>query len=180
LKVIIGNMVGSSAAGGNIRIREMTGDDAKAVGLILRELGWFDWIDSEDEAATEARIRDVIERWGSDGNQLALLAEEEAGVPVGYAFAHCYPYLMLPGPELYLSELFVREAWRGAGIGRGLLEGVSSFAVTEGCSRLMLVTGKDRDSYVRDFYQKNGWVERPYIANFVTPLDDRLKGSTRS
>jgi GNAT superfamily N-acetyltransferase len=87
---------------------------------------------------------------------------------------------MLPGPELYLSELFVREAWRGAGIGRGLLEGVSSFAVTEGCSRLMLVTGKDRDSYVRDFYQKNGWVERPYIANFVTPLDDRLKGSTRS
>jgi GNAT superfamily N-acetyltransferase len=163
-----------------ITVRRVTAPDAPVIALILRELGWFDWINSEAEAATEARVREVIESWESDGNQLALLAEEESGVPVGYAFAHCYPYMMLPGPELYLSELFVREAWRGMGVGRGLLQGVTSFASSKGCSRLMLVTGNDRDSYVRHFYQKNGWVERPHIANFIMPPDGRLTGGTRS
>jgi len=163
-----------------VNVRRVTVLDAPAISSILRDLGWFDWIDSEDTSLTEARLRDVIEQWEADDNQLALLAEEDSGFPVGYAFAHCYPYMMLPGPELYLSELFVKEAWRGRGIGRELLKGVSAFAAAKGCSRLMLVTGKDRDSYVREFYQKNGWVERPYIANFIKPLDGRLEGDTRS
>jgi GNAT superfamily N-acetyltransferase len=163
-----------------INIREATAGDAAAIALILREVGWFDWINREDPADTQARVAAVIESWSSDDNHLALLAEDAAGVPVGYAFAHCNPYMMLPGPEAYLSELFVRKAWRGKGVGRALLGRVETFARSRGCSRLMLITGKDRESYARDFYGKGGWVERPYIANFIFPLDDRLEGGTRS
>jgi GNAT superfamily N-acetyltransferase len=163
-----------------INIRKAAAADAAAISKILREVGWFDWINQEDQADTEERIAAAIQEWSSDHNRLALLAEDGSGVPVGYAFAHCNPYMMLPGPEMYLSELFVRKTWRGKGVGRALLGRVESFARSRGCSRLMVVTGKHRESYARGFYSNCGWVERPYIANFILPLDDRLKYGTRS
>lgn len=88
--------------------------------------------------------------------------------------------MMLPAQETHLSELFVLEDSRGAGAGRTLVEAVEEYARSRGCSRLMLVTGNDRESYARRFYQKSGWVERPYISNLIHLLDDRLKGSTYS
>ncbi len=155
-------------------------DDAAAISGVLRDLGWFQWIDEEPESDTEARVSKALGMAAGDENQLALVAEDESGSVVGYAFVHCYPYMMLPAPEAYLSELFVLEASRGRGAGRMLVEGVEEFARSRGCSRLMLVTGNDRESYTRRFYQEAGWVERPYIANFIRPLDDRLNGTARS
>ncbi|MBC8524039.1 MAG: GNAT family N-acetyltransferase [Chlorobium phaeobacteroides] len=80
------------------------------------------------------------------------------------------PYLVLPAPEGYVSELFVAESWRGQGIGKQLLATAEEEAKTRGCSRLMLCNNRDRDSYRRGFYQKLGWEERASIANFIFRL----------
>jgi GNAT superfamily N-acetyltransferase len=77
---------------------------------------------------------------------------------------------MLAGPEGYVSDLFVTESTRGAGIGTGLLAAVEDMAVSRGCSRLMLVNRKTRESYQRGFYRKLGWEEREEFANFVRHL----------
>lgn len=76
--------------------------------------------------------------------------------------------MMLPGPEGYVSELFIFESERGKGIGRALLDAVREEALGRGCTRLQLVTASSRDSY--DIYLKWGWMERPHLADFVLPL----------
>jgi hypothetical protein len=37
---------------------------------------------------------------------------------------------------------------------------------------MMLLNGRDSQSYQREFYKKRGWTERDRIANFILPLDD--------
>lgn len=34
----------------------------------------------------------------------------------------------------------------------------------------MLVNSRERESYQRQFYQKQGWIERENIANFIYKL----------
>ncbi|MBF2049077.1 MAG: GNAT family N-acetyltransferase [Elainella sp. C42_A2020_010] len=69
-----------------------------------------------------------------------------------------------------MSELFVDQAHRGQGIGSLLLDTVQTEARVRGCSRLMLVNSRERESYQRQFYQKQGWIERENIANFIYKL----------
>ncbi|QYO63180.1 GNAT family N-acetyltransferase [Leptolyngbya sp. 7M] len=69
-----------------------------------------------------------------------------------------------------MSELFVDQAHRGQGIGSLLLDTVQTEARLRGCSRLMLVNSRERESYQRQFYQKQGWIERENIANFIYKL----------
>ena len=66
------------------------------------------------------------------------------------------------------------EAARGAGLGTKLLEAVEDAAVSRGCSRMMLVNRKSRESYQRSFQRKLGWEEREEFANFVL----RLRGTS--
>jgi hypothetical protein len=42
-------------------------------------------------------------------------------------------------------------------------------AEARGCSRLNLLNGRQRESYRREFYEKNGWRERD-MASFVFDL----------
>ena len=80
---------------------------------------------------------------------------------------------MWPGrqPEGYVSELFIKEQARGQGIGARLLEAVQAEARNRGCTRLMLLNVRKRESYQRGFYAKHGWEERPEAANFIFRLD---------
>lgn len=43
-----------------------------------------------------------------------------------------------------------------------------------GCSRIWLVNNRDRDSYLRGFYARQGWQEQPQAARFVLPCDLHL------
>ena len=64
------------------------------------------------------------------------LIAEDGGQPVGFAlFFHSFS-TFLAQPGLYLEDLFVVPARRGAGIGRALLERLAQVAVDRGCGRL--------------------------------------------
>lgn len=151
------------------RIRPALPDDAPAICGILRELDYFTHIvEASPEEATD-RVARHLELCEADDSHTVLVAEKETGV-VGYAAVHWLPYLLLPGPEGYVSELFVRESERGRGIGTALLKAVIEQAQDRGCYRLMLTNGRDRPAYRRGFYKERGWTERPDIANFVLLL----------
>jgi len=64
----------------------------------------------------------------------------------------------------------VQESHRGQGIGSQLLEVMKAEARKRGCSRLMLINLRKRESYQRQFYRKQGWEEREGVANFVYHL----------
>jgi GNAT superfamily N-acetyltransferase len=155
-----------------ILIRPVQLDDADALANLILDLGWFQrYFEGASPDETQARVAHKL-RLALDGDSHAVyVAENLAGQIEGYVAVHWLPYLFLPGPEGFISELFVREAARGQGLGRRLLEQVKEVAAARGCSRLSLLNMRPRESYQRGFYNKQGWTERPDAANFVLRLE---------
>lgn len=106
-----------------------------------------------------------------DDNRCVLVAAEADGIVAGYSSAHLQPYLAFPGKECYVAELFVAPQFRGKGVGADLLRHIEQWAADNNCYRLMLINGRERQSYRRRFYAKNGWQERPEVANFIKLLN---------
>ncbi|WP_292789646.1 GNAT family N-acetyltransferase [Nostoc sp. NMS7] len=89
---------------------------------------------------------------------------------IGYITVHWLPCPFRPKLQGYISELFIQKTARGQGIGKTLLATVISEAKIRECSGLMLLNHKERESYQREFYRKQGWLERETVANFIYPL----------
>ena len=96
------------------------------------------------ELADYERLRDevvldaaLLERhlFGERPAAEAVLAEAD-GEAAGYALFFSTFSTFLGRPGIWLEDLFVRPARRGAGIGRALLAHVAALAVERGCGRL--------------------------------------------
>ena len=153
-----------------MHIRSMTEADASAVAKIIRDLGWFDHFKDESFERSETRIAGLIAQNTQDRSHSLFVAEEQDGEILGYAAVHWLPYLLLKAPEGYVSELFVTAQSRGKGVGAALLQKIRAEATERGCSRLTLINIRTRESYQRQFYKKQGWIERPDDARFVLNL----------
>jgi len=83
------------------------------------------------------------------------LVAEVSGQVVGFAlfFTNFSTFLGLPG--LYLEDLYVQPAHRGAGIGRALLERLGTLAVQRGCGRFEWSVLDWNEPAIR-FYEKMG------------------------
>lgn len=111
-----------------LHIRRATVEDAALLRAMIRELAEF-----EQELQWVSIQEDDLVRDGFGGNPRfrALIAEWDRQ-PAGYALY--YPYFSTwVGRGLFLEDLFVRENFRGQGIGKGLLAAVARVAIEEGC-----------------------------------------------
>lgn len=114
-----------------VRIRPATPDDVPTILMFIRELATYEKLaheviaSHEDLHAALFGERPVVE---------AVMASVD-DEPVGYAlfFANFSTFLGKPG--LYLEDLYVRPAARGAGAGRKLLEHLAQIAVQRGWGR---------------------------------------------
>lgn len=97
----------------------------------------------------------------AEGTRFALAFSGEQ--PVGIA---CIAVLR-PGNSLkgliFLKDLFVMEAARGAGVGRGLMGFLSRFALAEGIGRIDLQTDTDNEG-ARKLYEALGGTRREKVA----------------
>lgn len=151
------------------RIRTAGAGDAAALAGLLRRIGWFSHFEEESPQEVERRVRRHLELALGDNSHSLYVAEID-GRLAGYGAVHWLPTLFLEGPEGYISELFVEADDRGRGIGHALLDVIASEAHGRGCSRLLLVNGRERESYRRGFYTKAGWEEHPELALFLRRL----------
>lgn len=69
---------------------------------------------------------------------LALVGDEPAGFVTGVEMTHPDK-----GTEMFLYELGVDEAFRGLGIGVGLVRAVSTLARERGCTGMWVLTERD-------------------------------------
>jgi GNAT superfamily N-acetyltransferase len=150
-----------------IQIRKVSAQDAGQLAELLRDIGWFESFKSEPIEVASRRVRRHLDQCLADESHSLFVAQTPDGAIVGYGSVHWVPYLFLPGPEGYVSELFVRESARGQGLGSELLRTIETEAKTRGCVRLSLVNLRNRESYMRQFYIKAGWEERSEAANFI-------------
>jgi len=111
-----------------IHIRQATIDDAALLCAMVRELAEF-----ENCVDRVAIVENDLARDGFGKRPLfrALIAEWE-GRPAGYVVVFGY-YSTWGGRGLFLEDLFVRESYRGRGIGKALLAEVARIAVDEQC-----------------------------------------------
>ncbi|GCE17610.1 GNAT family N-acetyltransferase [Dictyobacter kobayashii] len=151
-----------------ITIREARLEDSSAITAILRSLGWSEHIQQEAFTETQAQIAERLARLEREQTHTILVAEQQGQV-VGYVAVHWYFHLMR-GSDGYVSELFVHPDQTGHGIGSLLLDTIEKQARQRGCTRLLLMNRRIRESYARKFYAKHGWEELGDAAFFSLTL----------
>ncbi len=109
-------------------IRAATRNDAAVLLAMIRELAAFERMPELVKNQEEDLVRDGF---GEKPRFRALIAEW-SGEVAAYAIFFDY-YSTWAGPGIFLEDLFVREAFRGRGIGTALLATVAKIAVDEEC-----------------------------------------------
>lgn len=150
-----------------VAVRRANLEDAAAIAAVLRDIAWFDHINGEPPDCTSNRVAEQLALC-ADHRQRTVLVAEDPEV-AGYIATHWFPNLM-KGMDGYISELFLRRAARGKGIGAALVDAVIQEGRRLGATRLMLFNRRERESYQRGFYPKHGWVERTDTAFFTLEL----------
>lgn len=111
-----------------LQIRTATIHDVGLLRTMIRELAEFE---HELEMVT-IREEDLARDGFGENRLFCALIAEWGGEPAGYALFF-RSYSTWAGRGLFLEDLFVRECFRGNGIGQALLAKVAQIAVDEKC-----------------------------------------------
>ena len=109
----------------DLTIRTATAADTAAILGFIRDLAAYEKL-SHEVVADEDRLRATL--FGPRPAAEVLIAER-AGAAVGFALFFQSYSTFLAKPGLYLEDLFVQPAARGAGVGSALLSALARIAV---------------------------------------------------
>lgn len=132
-------------------IRLATESDARAAFDLMSELGYPD--------ISFARFVETYNSVLEHPAMSLMLAEDEQGTIIGLVSISNRPQLRLAGALVTVDELVVADRARGRGMGRQLLNAALGMFRESGARRIELLTNRSRESYRREFYVKNGFVE---------------------
>ena len=153
------------------QLRPAQSDDAAGIAELLHGIGWFKAYEGRSIAQNTEAIQSLLTSAHAEPERSLLLVAEDARQRIsGYCAIHWLPVAVLQGWEGYVSELFIAESARGLGLGQQLLDAATQAARERHCIRIWLVNNRERPSYVRGFYSRQGWSEQTEMARFVLPL----------
>jgi len=114
----------------SLLLRDVTLDDAGLIAGFVHALAVYEKLEHEAKA-TESDFRTALQQ----GHIGALIAERD-GTPVGFALWYFTFSTFVGRRGLYLEDIFVEPAHRGAGIGRAIFRDLARRAVALGCGRM--------------------------------------------
>jgi N-acetylglutamate synthase-like GNAT family acetyltransferase len=136
----------------NLNIRDARIEDLDAIHGLIGQLGY--------SRLNRSKCREALGRLLVRKDVWVLVAEDATDASVlGLASMSERPQIRLGGPLVTIDEFVVSEQARGRGVGQALLEEAKKRARNLGAMRLQLDTNRQRESYRRGFYVKNGFVE---------------------
>lgn len=112
-------------------IRDARPADVPLILCFIKELAAFERAPHE-VVATESRITDTL--FGDESVTSAVICER-AGQPIGFAVYFFSYSTWLARNGMYLEDLYVTPAARGAGAGKALLRHLARIAVARNCGR---------------------------------------------
>ena len=116
----------------DFEIRSATRADVPELLRLIRELAVYEKLEHM-AVGTEAMLAEAL--FGERPAAEAMIAQA-GGRAVGFALFFTTFSTFLCRPGLYLEDLFVEPAHRGAGIGKALLARLAALAARRGCGRL--------------------------------------------
>jgi GNAT superfamily N-acetyltransferase len=134
------------------RIRFATPKDVPQILGFVRELAEFER-EPDAVVATAPMLEAAL--FGARPAAEAVIAERADGTPLGFAlfFQNFSTWTGLPG--MYLEDLYVTPAARGAGVGKALLRHLADIAVARGYGRFEWSV-LDWNQPAIDFYRAMG------------------------
>ncbi len=113
-------------------------------------------IEPGDPPYNHAETAAALERFGFGETPLfsALIATGE-GQPAGYAIYNLGFWADADEGMVFVTDLYVREAWRGRGVGRRLMDELAAVGEAAGCQRVMWTVWKKNPNAIR-FYRALG------------------------
>ncbi|GAB4112888.1 MAG: GNAT family N-acetyltransferase [Candidatus Caldatribacteriota bacterium] len=133
-----------------VNIRPAVLKDVPIILKLIKELSVFEKM-SEEVTATEESLK--LSLFGDKPYAQVLLAEVK-GEPIGYALYFFNFSTFLGKPGLYLEDIYVKEEYRGKGIGTTLFKYCASIARKNNCSRMEWLVLNWNPA--RDFYEHIG------------------------
>jgi GNAT superfamily N-acetyltransferase len=114
-----------------LTLRAASPSDCALILSFIRELAEYEKL-AHEVVATEAGLREQL--FGATPRAEVVIAEL-AGAPVGFAL-YFHNFSTFTGRAgIYLEDLYVRPAARGAGVGRRLMQHLAKLAVARNCAR---------------------------------------------
>jgi len=131
----------------SFRIRSAAEKDFPVIMEMIKELAVF-------EKAPD-QVRNTVEQMQREKDYFkALVAEKSDGEIIGMA-VFFFAYYTWVGKSLYLDDLYVKEKYRGQGVGKALLEKVLEFARQNRCKRVRWQV-LEWNTPAIEFYKKMG------------------------
>lgn len=139
-----------------VTLRDAVAADVPEILALIRELALYEK-DPDAAVVTEADL--LRDGFGPAPYFRCVMAEvSDDGLTrtvAGFAL-YFFAYSTWEGrPSLYLEDLFVREAYRGLGAGKALLQRCAQIAVERGCERFQWEC-LDWNTPSLDFYESMG------------------------
>lgn len=141
--------------------------DLQAVREIIASSGFFSG--SEEETAVEL-VEERLRK--GDASGYFFLFVEEAGSVLGYT---CFGPIACTLSSYDLYWIALRDAFRGKGMGKGLLQRAEVEIGRMGGTRIYVETSS-RDQYLptRRFYEKAGYGAEAVLKDFYAPGDHKV------
>lgn len=134
-----------------IDVRPAGPTDAPTVYRFIRELADYE----REPDAVKVSAAELAEQMGRDQPPFECVLGLLDGAPVGFAlFFHNYS-TWRGRAGLYLEDLYVSPAARGAGVGRRLLQHLARVAVARDCARMEWAV-LDWNTPAIEFYERLG------------------------
>ena len=118
--------------GGAVTLRDATPADIPLVLRFVQALAAYEKL-LHEAVATEEDFRHLL--FGDPPRAWALFAER-GGEAAGFALWYYSVSTFLGRPSLYVEDVFVDPAHRGAGIGRRIFADLARRALAQGCGRM--------------------------------------------
>lgn len=130
-----------------ITVRPAGVQDVDAVWPLARDLATSYTVDHDPYAT------DFVAYVGDPA--VVLLVATDDGVVVGYLLGQHRVTFHAGGPVIWVEEVMVAEARRGAGVGRALMEAVEELARASGATYIALATRRAADFYTGLGYRES-------------------------
>lgn len=130
-----------------IKIEEIVEEDFETLIELFRELAVF-------ENLPEKMINSVKRMKAEKDFFRGFTIKDENNIILGYV-TFFFAYYTWVGKSLYMDDLYIREAYRGKGLGTQLIKKVISFAKETNCQKLRWQVSNWNKSAIK-FYKSLG------------------------